>query len=246
MAGLTDNLVAYWTMDEASGNRADSTANAHTLTDNNTVAAAAGILNNGADFELTNGNEALSVADHADFDFSTAMSWQAWVKIEALVAGAHAIISKFVGGSQASYMLRHDGDGTVSLLIPDALTDVDDSDCPRAGISSALVAGTLYHLVMIYDGTLSGNANRLKLYINNVLQTLSFTGTIPASLQDSTAAVVIGLEALLGTYEYDGIIDEVGAWSRALTADDVRVLYNGGVGIPYPLSSGGYLGGKFF
>lgn len=40
---LTDNLVAYWGLDEASGTRADSSGNEHHLTDNNTVGVRDGI-----------------------------------------------------------------------------------------------------------------------------------------------------------------------------------------------------------
>lgn len=35
--------------------------------------------------------------------------------------------------------------------------------------------------IMVYDGTLSGNSNRLKIFVNGVQQTLSFAGTIPAT-----------------------------------------------------------------
>ena len=41
------DLLAWWQLDEASGNRADSHTGGYTLTDNNTVTTAQG----GADFE---------------------------------------------------------------------------------------------------------------------------------------------------------------------------------------------------
>ena len=37
---------------------------------------------------------------------------------------------------------------------------------------------------MVFDGTLSGNANRLKVFVNDELITLSFGGTIPATTVD--------------------------------------------------------------
>jgi len=39
---------------------------------------------------------------------------------------------------------------------------------------------------LVYDGTQTGNANRLKLFINGTQQTLTFSGTIPAILAAST------------------------------------------------------------
>lgn len=35
---------------------------------------------------------------------------------------------------------------------------------------------------LVYDGTQTGNANRLKVYLNAAAQSLTFTGTIPASI----------------------------------------------------------------
>jgi hypothetical protein len=32
---------------------------------------------------------------------------------------------------------------------------------------------------------------------------------------------------------FDGVIDEIGIWDRALTASEVSTLYNGGVGLGY-------------
>lgn len=56
------------------------------------------------------------------------------------------------------------------------------------------LAGTGKHqIAMVYDGTQTGNSNRLKLYIDGVLQTLSFTGgTVPSSLTSLFDAVTIG------------------------------------------------------
>src|SRR3990167_10705009 len=59
-ATLTDGLVSYWTLDEASGVRYDSVvASANDLTDNNTVASATGKFNDAASFLAAN-SESLS------------------------------------------------------------------------------------------------------------------------------------------------------------------------------------------
>jgi len=230
--GLLDNLISYWKMDEVDGTRKDSHGLNH-LTDNNTVASAAGVIDNGADFEESNLDEALSIADSVDFDFTTAMSWSIWVKPETLTAAAHALISKFADGSQAAYRLRTDGSGNIICLLADQLTDNDDAGCPQGSVGG-LSVGVMAHLVIIYNGAGATNADRLKIYLNNVLQTLSFTGTIPASLLDSTAALCFGLNIVGGAAEYDGIIDEVGCWNRLLTTDEISDLYNNGNGLTYP------------
>jgi len=40
-----------------------------------------------------------------------------------------------------------------------------------------------------------------------------------------------------GTGNFDGMIDEIGVWSRALTDAEVTQLYNAGAGLQYPFSS---------
>ena len=62
---LTDDLVAYWTLDEASGTRSDSVGSSD-LTDINTVTSAPGILNGAAQFTAAN-NEYFEVADNPSF-----------------------------------------------------------------------------------------------------------------------------------------------------------------------------------
>ena len=47
--------------------------------------------------------------------------------------------------------------------------------------SGKIVANTWYHLAMVYDGSGSTNADKLKGYINGNQETLSFTGVIPST-----------------------------------------------------------------
>ncbi len=56
----------------------------------------------------------------------------------------------------------------------------------------SLVSTDWVHLVMVFDGTASGNANRLKGYLNGVEQTLEYSGTIPAAAHSQSAIFRIG------------------------------------------------------
>lgn len=77
---------------------------------------------------------------------------------------------------------------------------------------------------MVYNGTQTGNANRLKFRYDRADKTMTFTGTIPATTGspqyfffggNNRSAGVGG--ALAGTY-MDGYIGEVLIWTRTLTA----------------------------
>ena len=59
-------------------------------------------------------------------------------------------------------------------------------------VSSVLPMNTWTHVAMVFDGTASGNANRLKLFVNGVQTTLTFNGTIPAVTQQNSAPFTLG------------------------------------------------------
>ena len=65
MALLT-NIVAYWKMDEASGNPVDATGNAFTLTNTNIVTYPTGKINNGATTSTSNTRDSKSGGIGAD------------------------------------------------------------------------------------------------------------------------------------------------------------------------------------
>lgn len=84
----------------------------------------------------------------------------------------------------------------------------------------------------VYDGTLATNADRLKLYWSwfdkgtgtwsaDVQATLGFTGTIPASLPASAAALRVGQQGLT-QWLSTGFVDEVRLWAgTALTSAQI-------------------------
>jgi hypothetical protein len=82
------------------------------------------------------------------------------------------------------------------------------------------------HVAVVFDGSQTGNSNRLKLYFNGVLQTQSYPGaSIPASVA-SVSLLRIGRKqdsADVGTGEYA----EVAVYNKALTADEVVSLHKG-------------------
>jgi hypothetical protein len=85
-----------------------------------------------------------------------------------------------------------------------------------------------HHLAFTFDGSQSGNSNRLKGYFDGVAQTLSFTGTIPATTSNN--ALVDTLR--IGRYESQnrwstGDFAELGMWQATLTAEEVASLAKG-------------------
>lgn len=87
---------------------------------------------------------------------------------------------------------------------------------------------TKFHMYgMVYDGSQTGNANRLQFRYEKSAKTLTFTGTIPATTGAQSYMYFGGDDrsggnggALSGTY-MNGYIGEVLIWQRALTSSEI-------------------------
>ncbi len=90
------------------------------------------------------------------------------------------------------------------------------------GVMSSTLSGWAYY-TMVFDGTETGNANRLKLYINGVQQTLTFTGTIPTTTP-TAATNRIGMEPH-NSFSMNGEIDEVRIYNTALSNAEINALF---------------------
>lgn len=91
-----------------------------------------------------------------------------------------------------------------------------------------LVADTnFHHVVLWYDGTQTGNANRLKVRIDGAPTTLTFTGTV-ASATSSTSKYFYGGATGTGatnqTNFWIGDIGELFIWTRTLTTPEVVAM----------------------
>lgn len=81
----------------------------------------------------------------------------------------------------------------------------------------AYASATKAVIFVVYDGSQVGNANRLQVFVNGAQQTLSFTGTIPATLgAGSGMAVGTYYTTPTGTFNFNGDIPEAGLYARAV------------------------------
>lgn len=104
--------------------------------------------------------------------------------------------------------------------------------------ASALSTGVWYHIVVTDNG--SKTVAGMKIYINGVVQTLTDISSVGTytGMNNGTCITRIGYPSWnLSSFSnaFFGTLDEFGFWrNRALSADDVTQLYNGGNGLTYP------------
>lgn len=154
----------------------------------------------------------LEVADASSIGSTAAFSAALWARPAAFPTDGTMIAQ---WGATKRFLMRVETGGVLTTYVSDGSGDTYGS------VSAGLVVSKWYHFAFTYDGAGTGNAGRLKVYINGVLQTLTFTGTIPAASGNPTTLLSIGSKNAASTYfsgYLDGIIFING---RALTQDEV-------------------------
>jgi hypothetical protein len=119
------------------------------------------------------------------------------------------------GGGTGRLQFRMGGAGNVFLFVSAVDTD-----------SGQFVSNDLlwHHYCWIYDGAQASNATRLLCSMDGVLQTLSFTGTIPAVAPMTSTAWYVGYDAVAATGALASR-DDIALWDRALTSAEATAWY---------------------
>lgn len=232
---LTDNLLAYYKLDEASGNAADATGNGYTLT-NTGVTFSSGALNNGADFGAA--GDKLENADTAfDFQGSSAFSVSVWLDLVAVGSNQFLVSNQRDTGDYQGWGLYQSDSGRILFGMIQDLSPLYwiNVKTPQSQI------GTTYAHVVLTKST-STTASGIHIYINGSDQSLTvdgdtFTGTITYNSNLELGNRGTG-------YNFNGQLDEVGIWNRELTSGEVTSLYNSGTPLPFDDFDGG--GGDIF
>ncbi len=232
---LINNLISYWPMDEVSGDRADKHGS-NTLTDNNTVGSAAGIISNGADFERSN-SEVFSAADSVSLSFTGDWSFNFWIKLEQTPSGAGAAFVFLEKASSYGALAFNTNAFRVQFQNGANISNKDYS-----GFFVAGDVGNWRMVTMTCD--VSAGANGISLYKNGVVKTGSVATNNATSVGDTANTFYMGASNLSVNFT-DGVMDEVGLWGRVLTSSEVTELYNGGAGLAYPFSGGAIQNSNF-
>jgi len=226
---LTTNLVAYYRLNETSGNPVDSVGGFN-LTNNGTTTFTSGKILNGADGGASNSSKYLSVSSNLGID-GGAMSYSVWVNVTTQLAGANetqGICSLGSDGTDVTYHLFYMTEASVKKIgfnrLRNGITD------GYLYYNTTLNAGTWYHIVTTYDGA---NSN---IYVNGSLVAgpTAFSGNGSGT---TTSRFHVLTSTQTTTHYFSGIVDELGVWSRALTAAEIGQLYNSGYGFAYPFGT---------
>jgi hypothetical protein len=229
-AGLNEGLVSYWAMrtntavnvvtDEYGTNNATATGGVSFSSDS-------GVRDDGA----KNDGPAASYLSVANTDIGSGVSQltiAGWFRQSG--TGPQILYSRYAstsGSNNRTEIFSHRASLTEAAFI------VSSGSLSFGTASLPAAVDGWRHYAMVFDGTQTGNANRLKGYINGVQQILTFTDTIPSTTHNSASRLYIGNQASESPTYRPGSIDEVAIWNRALSSNEVWQIYNTPLYAPY-------------
>jgi hypothetical protein len=206
---LTDNIAHYWKLDESSGNASDSVGSV-TLTNTNTITYSSGKINNGANLVALSNHRFVA----SSFTITAAFSISFWMYRTSAWVGGYMFSSPTVSSTACIQITVRTDDNKIAY-----------SNFINEVVSASTVAATTWtHVVVTSDGTNS------VIYINGSSDATSSSVGHTSSAQTYN----LGRRSDNDTAYYDGSLDEVGIWDRALTSGEVTSLYNSGTGSQYP------------
>lgn len=200
-------LVAWYDFEEVSGANVPDVSGKGLdgAISGGVIPNAAGIKGRALEFNGTSGM--VTVQDNPSLDLTGAMTLEAWVKPESMAADDwHVALIKEGGATGMAYSLY----ASTDIDNPGALINTGRHDQWTDGVSQIPMSAWT-HLAATYDGSV------LRLYVNgDMVSEKSMSGSIVST----SGALCIGGDTVWGEF-FDGLIDEVRVYDRALSAGEI-------------------------
>jgi len=215
----SESIFASWALDEGSGDSAyDLGGDAHNGYLNGVTWTSDGLFTNGAFFD--NVADCIEL-DSFDITTSNGLTIMAWVHFDSLNTGVDArIISKADGATEADhyFMISSSFDGDFKWRSRLKIAGTTHTMFADSGF---LVDSVWTHIAFTYDGS------SMKLYSNAVqVGDSTISGAIST---DNTVPVVLGNNPLGANNAMWGTLNDVKILKEALTADELKTIYNWGL-----------------
>lgn len=223
------SLLSYYKLEEASGTIYDSHGSVNFTTYNSPEYQRTGKIDYGIDFSGAGNPGASCGSSYAGLNpGGDEYSISCWVYLDSLPTTENHDFYILRGALSASpwyniHLMIVNGSNKVAL----GMHGASDS---YFGVTStnALTTGTWYHIV----GIISGIGNPATVYVNGVSN--NGAANQVGNIYDATSQYTIGSPYGGSTESFHGIIDELAVYNRALSSEEVSILYNSGTGLAYP------------
>lgn len=227
---LNAGLVAHYTFDGDANDRSGQHHDAFSVRTGGTIGRQA--LSNSA-YSLNGLNSIVQCGDILDDVFSAPVarfSVTGWVKTRkcgSFYYGGGFIIGKNAGGyGPYQWNITHVDGVVYGAVFSDTLAG------NYRALTSPMATNQWFHFALVFDGGLS-ETNRIQLFVDGVsynTRVYQQVGTLGSSTSNCRQQLTIGATHDANNPQsfssfYDGDIDEIRVYSRALTVAEIQALY---------------------
>lgn len=210
---MSNGLVGYWNMDQASSGQCPSTNDDCDLSGNGNDGSWTGNATSVAGkFRFSDSFD--GTGDYSTMGNPTALQVTGELSISAWVytgsTNTYQIIAGRLAAGQDNYSLYFDDTGKFGFEVNGAI---------GANSTTSYVANRWYYVT----GTFTPNTS-IKIYVNGVLEDTNTT-SVPASIDNASQNFQVG-RAAGGFGDLNGKVDELRVYKRALTSSEVNQLNN--------------------
>lgn len=213
----TNGLVGYWPFNgnanDVSGNGNNGVVNGATLSTDRL-----GVINNAYNFD--GNNDFIIIPNNSVFD-SNNISFSLWISSSNLQRQVAIVRTNFSNASNEHFAL------TFNFILQSEVSLCAKYNVPNCNagqgwqyntVNQNIMNNNFHHVV----GTIEGNT--MKLYIDNLL-TQTLTTSFPQTSSCWGGDIQIGRNWSNFTNYFNGKIDDIGIWNRALTQAEITGLY---------------------
>jgi hypothetical protein len=214
----TNGLVGWWPF---SGNANDQSLNANNGNVNGASLTVDRFGNTNAAYNFNGTTSYIEIPNNSVFDLQDSLTFSIWINTTDVNLGQR-ILDKSTGGTSNGWLLdlspNPSDSNKIRCIVGGATSNIPYSN-PMISLNN-----TWYFITVTYD------RQNVKFYVNGLLN-----NTVPlATITPTTSHPVrIGVSTSLGAGFFNGKLDDIGIWNRALTPQEINNLYNGNLCYQY-------------
>jgi hypothetical protein len=232
----TTNLIGQWNFNETSGTTADNEGSCGsscdaTLYNMTTTGQDAGVGTGwtednrkwGAGALMFDGsNDYASIADDGSMDFERTDSYtlSAWVKTQS--TDRQIVVAKMTNSSPYQGFDM----GIINGVVRTHVSASWDTSAIQVDGSRFIPDGKWHYIVVTYDG--SSSASGIKIYVDGRLEDMTTNNNNLTTSIVQNAPVTIGARNSESDKYFNGVIDSVSVYSRALSSTEILSNYQSG------------------